>query len=243
MSGKCDSLFADNQSGITKLLRRPIMWNGDSQMTGDTIFLISNVKTEKLDSLKVINNAFIVQKDTLGEGYNQVKGLNLYGKFEDNKLYEVDVVKNTEVVYYMYNDNNEFIGIDKTICSAINLILNNNQIEDITFFTRPDGVIYPDKDLPKNARKLRGFIWRGDERMYSKDDIFDEDDNNLVLPVIRGVNNAIDPLEEEDTPKEKASKTILKALPPDKEEKKKLLEQKKKVAVQPSKKKKALQKE
>lgn len=210
MSGKCDSLFADNKSGITKLLRRPIMWNGDSQMTGDTIFLISNVKTEKLDSLKVINNAFIVQKDTLGEGYNQVKGKNLYGKFEDNKLYEVDVVKNTEVVYFMYNDKNEFIGIDKTICSAINLTLSNNQIEDITFFTRPDGVIYPDKDLPKNARKLRGFIWRGDERMYSKDDIFDKDDNNIVLPVIRGVNNAMDPLEEEKDPK-KEKKTVSKA--------------------------------
>ncbi|WP_430412482.1 OstA-like protein [Kordia sp.] len=232
MSGKCDSLFADNKSGITKMVRNPILWNGDSQMTGDTIFLISNVKTEKLDSLKVINNAFIVQKDTLGEGYNQVKGKNLYGKFEDNKLYEVDVVKNTEVVYFMYNDKNEFIGIDKTICSAINLTLNENQIEDITFFTRPDGIIYPDKDLPKNARKLRGFIWRGDERMYSKDDIFDEDDNNIILPVIRGVNNAMDPLEEEQNPDEEKDKTVTKAkaIPP---KKKKVFEKKKKLVAQP----------
>jgi len=244
MSGKCDSLFADNKSGVTKLLRRPVMWNGDSQMTGDTIFLISNVKTEKLDSLKVINNAFIVQKDTLGENnYNQVKGQNLYGKFKDNKLYEVDVIKNTEVVYFMYNDSNEFIGINKTICSAINLTLNNNQIEDITFFTRPDGVIYPDADLPKNARKLRGFIWRGNERMYSKDDIFDEDDNNLILPVVRGLDNPIDPQEEQD-PDEEIFKSTIKALPNDK--KKKLAEKKKKMAAQPTaskKKKKNLVKE
>ena len=230
MSGKCDSLFADNKSGITKMLRNPIMWNGESQMTGDTIFLISNVKTEKLDSLKVINNAFIVSKDTLGEGYNQVKGLNLYGQFEENKLREVDVVKNTEVVYYMYNDKNEFIGINKTICSAINLTLNEDQIEDITFFTRPDGVIYPDKDLPKNARKLRGFVWRGDERMFTKDDIFDEDDNNLVLPVIRGVNNAMDPLEEEQDPNETKKPTV-KAVTPDKEKKK--VSETKKLVVQP----------
>jgi len=231
MSGKCDSLFADNKSGITKMLRNPILWNGESQMTGDTIFLISNVKTEKLDSLKVINNAFIVNKDTLGEGYNQVKGLNLYGKFEENKLREVDVVKNTEVVYFMYNDKNEFIGIDKTICSAINLTLKENQIEDITFFTRPDGVIYPDKDLPKNARKLRGFIWRGDERMYSKDDIFDEDDNNIVLPVIKGLNNAMDPLEIKDPDKE-IFKSTISEVPPKKKKKKKVFK-KKKLAVQP----------
>jgi hypothetical protein len=177
----------------------------------------------------VINNAFIVQKDTLGEGYNQVKGKNLYGKFEENKLREVDVVKNTEVVYFMYNDKNEFIGINKTICSAINLTLNENQIEDITFFTQPDGIIYPDKDLPKNARKLRGFIWRGDERMYSKDDIFDEDDNNIVLPVIRGIDNAMDPLEEEKDPDEK-KKTVTKTVAT---EKKKVFEKKKKLVAQP----------
>lgn len=204
MSGKCDSIFVDNKTGVTKMLRKPILWNGENQMTGDTIFLISNVKTEKLDSLKVINNAFIVQKDTLSEGYNQVKGKNLYGLFKDNELYNVDVVKNTEVIYYMYDDDGEFIGIDKTICSAINMSINESQIEDITFFTRPDGIIYPEKDFPKNARLLRGFVWRGDEIIATKDDIFDEDDNNIVLPVIKGVDNPFDPQHEEQAPKEES---------------------------------------
>ena len=72
----------------------------------------------------------------------------------------------------MYNDANEFIGINKTVCSKINLILNENKIETITFFTKADSFIYPEKDFPENARKLRGFVWRGDERIISKDDIF-----------------------------------------------------------------------
>ena len=60
---------------LLQLQRKPVLWNLGNQMTGDTIHLISNVKTEKLDSLKVFNNAFLVSKDTLSEdGYNQVKG-------------------------------------------------------------------------------------------------------------------------------------------------------------------------
>ena len=39
----------------------------------------------------------------------------------------------------MYNDDQELIGINKTICSAINIVLENNEIEDITFITDPDG--------------------------------------------------------------------------------------------------------
>ncbi|MCX6171477.1 MAG: OstA-like protein [Flavobacterium sp.] len=179
MSGKCDSIHSDQKIALTKLIGRPILWNYENQMTGDIMHLIGNNKTEKLDSLKVLNNAFIISKDSLGTGYNQVKGQNLFGKFRDNKLYEVDVIKNTEVIYYMRNDQNELIGINKNVSSKINMRLDKNSIDSITFFNQVDGDIYPEKDLPENARKLRGFIWRGDERIKSKDDIFPEEENEL----------------------------------------------------------------
>ncbi len=197
LSGKCDSIHFDQSSGITQLIREPILWNVDNQMTGDSIYIISDMETEKLDSLKVINNAFIISLDSISmKGYNQAKGKDLFGKFLDNSLKIVDLVKNTEVIYYMYNDDDELIGINKTICSEIRLLLAENEIEDITFFTNPDGDIFPEKDLPESSRKLKGFIWRGDERILTKDDIFDEDDNNIELVKIKGVDNRLD-LEEE----------------------------------------------
>lgn len=179
MSGKCDSIHSNQKTGLTKLIKNPILWNYDNQMTGDIMHLIGNNKTEKLDSLKVLNNAFIISRDTIGTGYNQVKGINLYGKFIDNKLKEVDIIKNTEVIYYMRNDQNELIGINKSVGSKINLILDKNTIETITIFNNPDGDILPEKELPENARKLRGFIWRGEERIKSNEDIFPPEEIEL----------------------------------------------------------------
>ncbi|MBS7233676.1 OstA-like protein [Flavobacterium psychroterrae] len=179
MSGKCDSIHSNSKTALTKLIGNPILWNGESQITGDIMHLIGDNTTKKLDSLKVLNNTFIVSRDTLGTGYNQVKGLNLFGKFLDGKLHDVDVIKNTEVVYYMRNDANELIGINKNVSSKINLILENNDIQTITFFNKVDGDIYPEADLPENARKLKGLRWRGDERIKSKDDIFTAEDNEL----------------------------------------------------------------
>ncbi|MEM6542997.1 MAG: OstA-like protein, partial [Bacteroidota bacterium] len=198
LSGKCDSIHSAENTGITKLITDPIMWNVDNQMTGDSIHLISDMETEKLDSLRVIDNAFIIAFDTIGKkGYNQAKGKDLFGKFIENELKIVDLVKNTEVIYYMYNDDNELIGIDKTICSKIRLEMANSDIEDITFFINPDGDIFPEKDLPEESRKLKGFIWRGEERLFSKEDIFDEDDNNVQLVEIRGIDSPIAIDEEE----------------------------------------------
>jgi lipopolysaccharide export system protein LptA len=179
MSGKCDSLHSETKIALTKLIGNPIIWNGENQITGEVIHLIGDQTTRKLDSLKVLNNTFLVSKDTLGTGFNQVKGINLFGKFKDGKLHDVDVIKNTEVIYFMRNDAHELIGINKNVSSKINLLLENNAVETISFFNKVDGDIYPEADLPENARKLRGLVWRGDERIKTKDDIFTTEDNEL----------------------------------------------------------------
>lgn len=177
MSGKCDSIHSSSKTALTKLMGNPILWNGENQITGDIMHLIGNNTTKELDSLKVLNNTFLVSKDTLGTGFNQVKGQNLFGKFEEGKLHDVDIIKNTEVIYYMRNDDKELIGINKNVSSKINIIFDEKTIETITFFQQVDGDIYPEKDLPENARKLRGLVWRGEERIKSKDDIFPPEEN------------------------------------------------------------------
>ncbi|EOG6895983.1 OstA-like protein [Flavobacterium psychrophilum] len=179
ISGKCDSIHYDKKKGLTQMIGKPVLWNGKNQMTGDVMHLVSNQKTEKIDSLKVLNNAFIISKDTIGEGFNQVKGQNLFGKFKKNKLHEVNVIKNTEVIFYMRNEKNELIGINKNVSSKINMILEANNIETITFFTDVEGIIYPEEELPENARKLKGFIWRGDEQILTKEDLFPKEELEL----------------------------------------------------------------
>lgn len=172
MSGKADSIHWSEKAGLTQLIGKPVLWNGESQLTGRVMHLISNLQTEQLDSLKVLDNAFAIQKDTLGTGYNQIKGVNLYGKFKDNNLSELDFVKNAEIIYYMYNDKHELVGIDKGICSHINAIFEEKQISSVTKFVAPTSELYPESELPENVRVLKDFKWRGDEKINTLEEIF-----------------------------------------------------------------------
>jgi lipopolysaccharide export system protein LptA len=208
LSGKADSIHADHKTGLTRLInlarfssidafstkRNPVIWNVGNQMTGDTIHLISNPKTEQLDSLLVFNNAFLVSKDTLGDGYSQTKGQRLIGLFKDNELYNVDIIKNAEVIYFMRNDDNVLIGINKSKSGSINMQIENSEIVETRFINQVDGDIYPESKFPENARKLRGFVWRDDERPKSLEDLF-KDDPPLNLPIIRGLDEYV-PQEE-----------------------------------------------
>ena len=184
MSGKSDSVYVNQKTGLTKLIniskgppasgslrRNPVIWSGNNQITGDTIHLISNPKTEKLDSLKVFYDAFLIQKDSI-EGYNQVKGKELTGLFVDNELYQVDIIKNTETIYYSRNEKKELIGINKTLSSSIKILFEDKEIRDIYYYRQVDGTLTPPEDFPQNARQLSGFNWRGEEQLTKKEDLF-----------------------------------------------------------------------
>ena len=222
MSGKCDSIHSDEARGLTQLIKRPVVWNGDSQLTGDVIHIISNSKTEQIDSLKVLTNAFIIQRDTLGTGYNQIKGKNLYGKFRDNKLYQVDLIGNAEKIFYMY-DKDRLFGIDKGVGSSIRLELKDNKITSATLFRKTESQIYPDAELPQNVRKLRGFIWRGDEVIKSKDDIFPPEEQEIHDKIVKESDKNKDKVDtpmlpsketlnyDKNNPKPKPKKATVKA--------------------------------
>ena len=174
LSGKCDSIHANQATGLTQLFRNPVLWSNENQITGDTIQLLSNTKTEQLDSLKVLRNALVVQKDSAG--FNQIKGRNLLGKFIDNDLRDVHIIGNGEMIYYARDENtNDLIGVDKTTCSSMYFIFKENAIQEARFLTSPEGSTYPLSAFPDNLLKLKGFIWRENERPKNKDDIFIKD--------------------------------------------------------------------
>ncbi|WP_371440205.1 OstA-like protein [Olleya sp. ITB9] len=202
ISAKADSIHADHKTGLTQLInlkrlskgdafsvaRRPILWNLDNQMTGDTIHLKSNPKTEKLDSLIVFNNAFLISKDTISEdAYNQISGKVLIGLFDDNNdIKQVDILKNAESINYSRNDDKELIGIEKSKSADILILFEAKEVIELRKITQFEGKLYTEEDLPKNARKLRGFDWRDDERPKSVEDLF-KDDPLLNLPTIKGL--------------------------------------------------------
>lgn len=199
LSGKADSIHADNKTGLTQLInlkrlstsgaftveRKPIIWSEGNQMTGDSIHLISNVEKEELDSLKVFNNAFLISKDTLGDGFTQIKGQRLIGLFKDNEIYYIDIIKNAEVIAYLRDENDSLIGVDKSQSGSINMTIIDGY-KTISKINRPEGQIYPPEEFPENARLFRGFDWRRDEKPMSVEDLF-SDDPPLELPTIKGL--------------------------------------------------------
>ncbi len=224
LRGKCDSLYSSEISGITKMNYDPVLWVEDQQITGDTIHMISNKKTEQLDSLKVMRNGFMISKDSLG--YNQIKGRMIYGLFNKNNLDTLLVDGSSEVISYNREEGQKLEGITKMKSSKIFFTLKENDIQSINFLTNPEGTTLPLSDYTEDEIKeyleakhpsekiLKGFQWRIDEKPKTKEDIFPKDllskdvSTNSIAPEVssnKELKKKTNPSKKR-TPKKKRSK-------------------------------------
>jgi len=164
------------------MFNRPILWSNNSQITGDSIQLLTHKESNKLDSLKVLQNAFMIQQDSIHkDNFNQIKGRNIYGKFEDDDLRTMMVKGNAESLYYNNNeDTHKLETITKEIASDIEFLLEDGEIIQTTYFKKSEGKTYPPSEFPSEEKKFKGFLWRGDEQPKTVEDIFVKDSTSTT---------------------------------------------------------------
>jgi len=169
LQGKCDSLTYDMSDSTIRLYHAPVLWTGKNQLTSDSIFI--TVHNNQLDSLTLFNTAFIISLDSTNN-YNQIKGRNMVGYFHNNQIYRVKVDGNAQSIYWVRDDQKRLIGINKAESSYMTIGVKNNAIKTINYIENASETMYPEKDLPKDGRILKGFSWQATLRPLSKYDIF-----------------------------------------------------------------------
>jgi len=198
----CDSLTYSTKDSIFRFFEDPIIWSDTSQFTADTIHL--SLKNDKIDRIFLYNNSFIINSpDELY--FNQIKGRNSIAYFLDSELSKVDVKGNAESIYYALDEEDAYVGINKTQSASMILYFGNNEIEKIKFYEQPTAKLEPMEGTDHEALKLTGFRWVTEGRPSSIDDI-------LVIKPKRPkpISKPTKPLEEKEEKEQKATEESAK---------------------------------
>jgi len=158
MVGFCDSLsYSTNEENLF-LNKEPVIWLDQFQFTSDSIRIILSKKLIKMAYLN--KNAFIAS-EVDSNLFNQISGENMKAYFYENKLSSIEVIGNGESIYYVEDEKKiEAIGVNKIICSDMNIKIKRRQIDNINFYKKPDAILYPMSKTNINEFFLRGFIWK-----------------------------------------------------------------------------------
>ncbi|MBI3235429.1 MAG: hypothetical protein HYZ42_15565, partial [Bacteroidetes bacterium] len=163
-----DSMSYSFLDSILRLYKNPVMWNKENQLSADTIYIYQ--KNQKPDYIDLKNKAFICSHER-GNHYNQIKGKNIQGYFENSELVKVKVVKDGESIYYVKEDSLHYTGINQITCQDMMIFLKEKQVIGIKFYTENNGTIHPVVGANYRELRLRGFLWQEIRRPKKPEDI------------------------------------------------------------------------
>ncbi|MDA3615431.1 OstA-like protein [Polluticaenibacter yanchengensis] len=161
----CDSLFYAGTDSVFRMFKDPVIWGNNSQILADTIYMFT--KNRKPEKLHAFFNAFLVNKSNESL-YNQVKGKTLNAWFVDGEINYVRTKGNAESVYYPVDDDEQYIGMNKSKADAIDMYFINRKPERVLFIKDLEGTIYPLTQIPSGFNELPGYKWLEHLRPKSK---------------------------------------------------------------------------
>lgn len=170
LQGLCDSLIYAFSDSTLRMLGDPVLWTEGNQMTADTIHVL--IGEESVEELLLLNKAFVVSEDTLGTGYNQIKGRDMIGFFIENELNHIDVYGNAETLYYFREEDGTLTGINKATSSNMSIRFREKEIKQIAYFEKTVAVLHPEGELHDQELILKDFKWLSDRRPMKREDIF-----------------------------------------------------------------------
>ena len=173
MQGSADSLAYVSADSTLFLYRDPILWTDGNQMTADSIRIL--LKNKKIDKIYMIANSFVISQDSIGN-FNQIKGRKMTAFFDQRSIDHVIVQGNGESLYYLLEERELIktdtlllklmitIGMNKMICSNMRINFVKGQVNNVSFYIKPDAQLIPIHELKKEDRTLKGFAWRKKEK-------------------------------------------------------------------------------
>lgn len=168
MQARADSLFYTSADSTLRWYKDPILWSEGSQQTGDTIYL--QLKNKKLNTLQVLEKAFLVNVNADSARYNQIKGKLITAFFKDGKMKNMFVDGNAESIYFNQDKKEAYTDMNQTVSARIKILFKEKQISRIVTIKEPEGVRTPIAELKEDVF-LTGFTWRPEQRPLSKKEV------------------------------------------------------------------------
>lgn len=180
MQGRSDSLSFNETDGEMHLIRKPILWMGVKQVTGDEIRVYSNPEKEITDSIRVLGNAFAISKaDSLNmkDEFNQIKSKNMIVYLKDNAIDIAKAVGNAQAITYADDTNQKTkevtrIGVALSTCGEIAAQFLERRLEVIDCNIGANTDTYPMSKISKEERFFKDFNWNTKDRPQKWRDIF-----------------------------------------------------------------------
>jgi lipopolysaccharide export system protein LptA len=163
--GICDSIYYNEGDSIIKLRKTPIIWNEETQLSGDTIDM--TLDNNNIDKIYLKKNALVITKhDSIH--FDQLSGKEITANFVKNDIHEIFIDRNAQTLYYpseesvdsLNNTTKNLKGQNHLVCDQIYVYFKTSEVQKIKFIDKPEAVFMPLNQIPQKKLFLTNFNWK-----------------------------------------------------------------------------------
>ena len=156
IQGVADSIVFVERDSMMYMFRKPIVWSGERQVTGNRIDVHFNDSTA--DWALLLESGMM--SEYVGEDfYNQLAGKTLFAKFKDQTLHNLEVSGNVETVFLPQESDSTYNRMVNAESSFLTIEMEGDQMKKLKMWPEVSGTVTPLFLVKKSQQYLQKFHW------------------------------------------------------------------------------------
>ena len=156
LQGVADSMVVVERDSMLYMFRKPIVWSGERQVTGNRIDVHFNDSTA---DWALLPESGMMSEHVDEDFYNQLAGKKLFAKFANQTLKSLDVSGNVETIFLPQESDSTYNRLVQAESSFLSIELDSGKMEKLKMWPEVSGTVTPLFLVKKSQQYLRQFRW------------------------------------------------------------------------------------
>lgn len=156
IQGVADSMVFVERDSMMFMFRKPIVWSGERQVTGNRIDIHFNDSTA---DWAVLPESGMMSEHVDEDFYNQLAGKTLFATFENQTLKKLEVSGNVETIFLPQESDSTYNRMVTAESSFLTIELDSNKMDRLKMWPEVTGKVTPIFLVKKSEQYLQKFRW------------------------------------------------------------------------------------
>lgn len=158
MQGVADSIVFVERDSMLYMFRKPILWSGERQVTGNRIDVHFNDSTTDWAYLPEYG---LMSEHVDEDFYNQIYGKEITTYFENQGLRRMSVSGNVETIFLPQESDSTYNRLVNAESSYMEVYMDSNKLDWMKMWPEVSGTVTPIFLVKRNQMYLQKFKWWG----------------------------------------------------------------------------------
>ena len=156
LQGVADSMVFVESDSMMYMYRKPIVWSGERQVTGNRIDVHFNDSTA---DWALLPESGLMSEHVGEDFYNQLAGKKMLATFKDQTLKRLEVSGNVEAIFLPQEADSTFNRLVAAESSFLTIELDSNKMDRLKMWPEVTGTVTPLFLVKKTQQYLPQFRW------------------------------------------------------------------------------------